>query len=167
MIKPDSWIIFLSVFVVGSCAAQKPIYNETVRNWQDNKPKASSDLMYEVFLIGDSRRAYEDSSLMEMMESHLSGAGENSAVVFLGDNVQPNGLPDSTHRQWEVAQKSLDAQLILLEDFKGRSFFSPGIMTGQAVAGTDLITLRTNGNILKIAWTGKMFSYQKRAVRDP
>ncbi len=126
MIKPYSWIIFLSVFVVVSCATQKPIYNETVSNWQDDEPNASSDLIYEVFLIGDSRRAYENVSFMEMMESHLSGAGDNSAVVFLGDNVQPDGLPDSTHRQWEVAQKSLDAQMILLEDYKGEVFFLPG-----------------------------------------
>ena len=63
---------------------------------------------------------------MSLMESRLSSAGKNSALVFLGDNVQPGGLPDSTHRHWDVAEQSLEAHIHLLNDFKGEIFFIPG-----------------------------------------
>ena len=95
-------------------------------NWQDEIPPDSSMLAHSVFLIGDSRRAFGDESLLSMMEEQLSEAGEKSAVIFLGDNVHPSGLPDSTHRSWSVAHESLMAQLKILEDYKGTVIFIPG-----------------------------------------
>ena len=124
----NTWKIigFLSAFILTSCATQEPFYNESVSHWQEAEPDASLDLIYEVYLIGDSRRAFEDSVLMSLMESRLSSAGKNSAVVFLGDNVQPGGLPDSTHHHWDVAQQSLETHMHLLNNFKGEIIFIPG-----------------------------------------
>ena len=114
------------VLFITSCASYKPFYSKAVTNWQDEVPGDSSKLIYSLFLIGDSRQAYKNESLLSMMESHLSGAGEQSVVVFLGDNVYPNGLPDSTHRSWDVAHKSLVVQLDILQEFKGEIIFIPG-----------------------------------------
>jgi hypothetical protein len=108
-----------------SCATQQPFYNERLGSWEDEVPHAST--VYSVLLIGDSRKAHENERLMQMMEIHLQEGGKNSAVVFLGDNVQPSGLPDdSTHRNWEVAEKSLRAQLEMLKDYKGEIIYLPG-----------------------------------------
>lgn len=126
MIKPGKVIVFLCALVLISCATEEPFYNESASHWQECSADPSSDLIYEVYLIGDSRRAFEDETLMKMMGAHLSDATENSAVVFLGDNVQPSGLPDSTERHWGVAQRSLDAHMSLLDNFKGEIFFIPG-----------------------------------------
>ena len=115
-----------AILMLTSCATQEPFYNASVSNWQESVPDVSSELMYQIYLIGDSRRAFEQEALMNLMESHLGKAGENSAVVFLGDHVQPSGLPDSTHRHWDVAQKSLDAHVKLLKNFRGETFFIPG-----------------------------------------
>ncbi|MCK4992187.1 MAG: metallophosphoesterase, partial [Bacteroidales bacterium] len=116
----------LLVLICGSCASYKPFYSQTAENWQEEIPPDSSTLDHSVFLIGDSRRAYTNESLLSMMETQLSGAGENSTVIFLGDNVHPNGLPDSTHRSWDVALESLMAQLKILENYKGTIIFIPG-----------------------------------------
>ena len=126
MNNPWKIIGFLSAFILTSCATQEPFYNDSVSHWQEAEPDASLDLIYEVYLIGDSRRAFEDSVLMSLMESRLSSAGKNSAVVFLGDNVQPGGLPDSTHHHWDVAQQSLETHMHLLNNFKGEIIFIPG-----------------------------------------
>jgi len=119
-------ISFLIVLLLASCATEEPFYNASVSDWKEATADASSDLIYEVFLVGDSRKAYENKSLMEMLSSHFRLSGKNSTVVFLGDNVQPGGLPDSTDRHWEVAKQSLDAHMDLLGDFKGEVFFIPG-----------------------------------------
>ncbi len=81
---------------------------------------------YSVFLLGGSGSAYLQDSLLSMLEAKLKEAGENSAVIFLGDNVQPGGLPDSTERSWEKAHTSLMAQLRILEGYKGKVIFIPG-----------------------------------------
>jgi len=119
-------LIILFVLFGTSCASYKPFYSKSEYNWQDEIPADSSEVIYSLFLIGDSKRAYTNDPLLSMMESHLAGAGEQSAVVFLGDNVYPNGLPDSTHRSWDVAQKSLLVQLEILQKFKGEIIFMPG-----------------------------------------
>ena len=72
-----------------SCATNKPFYNERVGNWNEEAPSTSTSTVYSVFLIGDSRRAYENERILTMMETQLEAAGKKSAVVFLGDNVQP------------------------------------------------------------------------------
>ena len=126
MYKAGKLICFLFILVLMSCATQEPFYNPSLAGWQKVKPAATSDLIYEIFLVGDSRKVFENEPLMEMLYSHFSQAGENSTVVFLGDNVQPGGLPDSTDRHWEVARKSIDAHMDLLADFKGEIFFIPG-----------------------------------------
>jgi len=87
---------------------------------------ASSELIYELILIGDSRQAYTNASFLTLMGSHLSKAGENSAVLFLGDNVEAGGWPDSSSRAWPEAQKSLMAQVEILQNFKGEIVFIPG-----------------------------------------
>ena len=119
-------LAFLSVITITSCASYKPFYSSRVSNWQEEVPSESSELVYSLYLMGDSRRAYSNEPLLAMMESHLLMAGENSAVLFLGDNVHPSGLPDSTDRSWDVAHESLMAQLEILERYKGEIIFIPG-----------------------------------------
>jgi len=122
----DKLLTVLILVFCASCASYKPFYNKSVDNWQDEFPANSAEHDYSVFLIGDSRRAYTDESLLSMLEEKLSEAGENSAVIFLGDNVHPGGLPDSTHRSWDVAHESLMAQLKILQNYEGDIIFIPG-----------------------------------------
>jgi len=116
----------LTLLLVTSCVTYTPFYNEKVSDWQEIQPAESSEVIFSTFLIGDGKSIYSNGPLLSMMETHLSDAGKNSAVIFLGDNVGPLGLPDSTHKLWDVSHKNLDAQLELLDQFKGQIFFLPG-----------------------------------------
>ena len=81
MIKPGRIICLLYVIFLMSCATQEPFYNASVSDWQEARPATSSDLIYEVYLVGDSRRAFENEALMKMMDSHLSLTGELGRVL--------------------------------------------------------------------------------------
>ncbi|MEJ2596560.1 MAG: hypothetical protein P8100_15870, partial [bacterium] len=81
---------------------------------------------YSVFLLGGSGSAYLQDSLLPMLAGKLAEAGKNSAVIFLGDNVQPRGLPDSTDHTWEPAHTSLMTQLRILQNYQGEIIFIPG-----------------------------------------
>lgn len=123
---PTGLLKFLLLFLCTSCASYKPFYNDRVGNWQADTPADNSAPVYSLYLIGDSRLAFTNDSLISMLGTQLLDAGENSAVIFLGNNVYPGGLPDSTHRNWGEARESLMVQLRMVENYPGEVIFMPG-----------------------------------------
>ncbi len=83
--------------------------------------------LYEVLLIGDSGniKRNQPDELLDMMTNNLP-VTHPSAVIFLGDNVYPIGLPD------EKSNKRADAELVLnkhyeaLKDYNGKVIFISG-----------------------------------------
>lgn len=83
--------------------------------------------IYEVLLIGDSGniKRNQPDELFELLKNNLPKK-HPSAVIFLGDNVYPNGLPS------EKSLKRADAELVLnkhyeaLKDYKGKVIFISG-----------------------------------------
>ena len=118
---------FLLFFTCVSCATYEPFYSERVENWQTEVPDKSVLPDYSVFLLGGSGNAYTSEAVLSLLEEQLAGAGENSAAIFLGNQVYPNGLPDTTHRTWEKASESLAPQLRILENYPGELILIPGI----------------------------------------
>ena len=106
-------ILYLFFILSASCATYEPFYSERVKDWQTEIPAESAELTYSVFLMGDSRSAFTHDSFLSLLEGELSEAGENSAVLFLGNQVYPDGLPDSTSKSWDLAQESLLPQALL------------------------------------------------------
>ena len=120
MVEPWKVIVLLFLLLpISGTSQDEPVQDTTL------------ELVYEVFLIGESRQAYEDEAFLKMMGSRLNKAGKESSVVFLGDNIQSSDLTDTTHRKWEAAQMGLQAQKTLLENFKGEVFFIPGFHVGH------------------------------------
>jgi hypothetical protein len=109
-----------------SCSTQKAYYRNSYSSWNELQSPLVSDTLYSVILVGDARRIYQYPLLHHILKNHISEAGENSLVLFLGDNAHPRGLPDSTHKHWEIATASLASQLELIENFSGRTIFIPG-----------------------------------------
>ena len=83
--------------------------------------------VYEVLLIGDSGniKRHQPDELLETMKSNLP-TSYRSAVIFLGDNVYPAGLPE------EGSPLRADAELVLnkhyeaLKDYEGKVIFISG-----------------------------------------
>jgi len=85
------------------------------------------ELIFELLLIGDSgnvKRNQPDEAL-ELMKNHLSDKPE-SCVVFLGDNVYPQGLPDENHPLRKDAEAVLNKHYETLENYKGKVIFISG-----------------------------------------
>lgn len=116
----------LLCILCASCATYEPFYSEGVKDWQAEAPDGSVEPDYSVFLIGGSATAYTNDSLLSMLKSQLTEAGKKSAALFLGNQVYPNGLPDSTYRTWDDAHESLVAQLKILENYPGEIIVIPG-----------------------------------------
>ena len=150
-----------------SCATQEPFYNASEGSWQEAAPDSSSDLLYEVYLIGNSRKAFENKSLVELLSSRLSMAGENSSVVFLGDNVRPGIWADSTRRKWELAKQSMDVHKDILKKFKGNIFFLPGYHDWDKGGRDGLETVKSQRKYIEKSLDKKKIFLPKKGRPGP
>ena len=119
--------ILLIALIVG-CSSTNLYINDDQSGWDTRKPPESEELLYKVFLIGDAGspdfRNMEPS--LRLLQSRLEQASENSAIVYLGDNLYPHGLPDSTSSRRAKAERKLISQLEITRNFKGRVIMLPG-----------------------------------------
>ncbi len=118
----------LIFFVLTSCAN----YKLNIADDIENEPISaeSGEIAHTIYLIGDSgnAKAKKDSlPALVVLERHLLAAGENSSVIFLGDNIYPNGLAPKRERvEYKKDLIRLDAQLDILKNFKGQPYFVAG-----------------------------------------
>ncbi|MEM8485487.1 MAG: BamA/TamA family outer membrane protein [Bacteroidota bacterium] len=124
----DTRYFLVLVLLLAGCATSKPYVAERYRDWQSKDAPPASELDYRVFLIGDAGGAPEGGTTpgLTLLKNQLDAAGEDAAVVFLGDNIYCCGLPDSAAENRAFAEHRLLAQLRAVEDFGGRVVFAPG-----------------------------------------
>jgi len=119
--------ICLLCIICGSCATYQHLYAAGENTWQYESPDSSAVLDYSLFLIGGTGDANFSESVLSMLGTQLAEAGKKSAVILLGNQVYPRGLPDSTHKSWDPAYESLSAQLKVLENYPGELMVIPGL----------------------------------------
>jgi Calcineurin-like phosphoesterase len=73
---------------------------------------APADVETTVFLIGDGGDPHPAGEpVLEALHTALSTASGERVVVFLGDNIYPKGLPDSSSPDRAEMERRIDAQL--------------------------------------------------------
>lgn len=90
-----------------------------------SKNKDSS--AFEVFLIGDTGNVQRHGTdpVLETLSSHFD-KDQDSAVLFLGDNIYPRGLPPENNILRKDAENSLLAHKKALKDYHGKVLFISG-----------------------------------------
>jgi len=127
MMRPSTlcWIALLGT-LLAACTTTYPYVAGEHRGWRDVALPPASERTYQVFLLGDAGAAAPDSAVLGLLRRRLAEADANSAVVFLGDNVYPGGLPDSAAAERAASERSLSALIDVLQTYKGRVVFIPG-----------------------------------------
>ncbi len=90
-------------------------------------PPAAAERAYRILLIGDAGapRAPKE-PVLELAAQWAAGDPERTAVVFLGDNVYPAGMPPGSSADQPEAARRLSAQLAVLQGSGARGVFLPG-----------------------------------------
>lgn len=130
LLKRQIWQIWAFMFLAGILAA----CGTSARFQIDSAAEADgllppdSTLEFSLYLIGDAGAPERDTAEanFQVLREALLAAGERSAVAFLGDNIYPSGLPPVTHPDRKDAERRIDAQLDVVEDYEGRVIFVPG-----------------------------------------
>lgn len=117
----------LIIFLAGySCTGTSAVHSGA--NPSESQTISSAEPIFSVFLIGDAGAASlkPREPTLRSLKSQLDESGEQSAVIFLGDNIYPRGLPAKEVRARKRAERRLMAQLKTVEDYPGRIVFIPG-----------------------------------------
>lgn len=120
--------IVLGLSLFQACADYKIHYSKNSREWEANRPDPESKIEHTVFLIGDAGYTPEGKTApaLVLMGEKLHTAGKNSTVVYLGDNIYPNGMGAQGDADREQDEARLRAQLDILEGYSGKIFFIAG-----------------------------------------
>ncbi|MDX1672650.1 MAG: metallophosphoesterase [Balneolaceae bacterium] len=121
---------FLAALLWISCSTSGNLYlSDAMREAADQPTREIlAKPSYTIFLIGDTGAASLNppDPVMTLLERKLSEADSNSAVIFLGDNLYPDGLPPRQDEWRSRGENRLKAQLKAVEDFRGKIYFIPG-----------------------------------------
>ena len=80
-----------------------------------------------LFLIGDAGApAPGGEPVLHALADALGNASGQRVVVFLGDNVYPRGMPDSSAPDRHEMERRLDAQMDVIAAGRARGIFVPG-----------------------------------------
>ncbi len=80
-----------------------------------------------IFLVGDAGELQGNSQpVIDWLKKHVDWNDEKNAIIYLGDNVYPLGLPLEGDPTYATAKKILDYEINLVKGKKARAFFVPG-----------------------------------------
>ena len=114
------------ILATTSCANFKLHQAAETDNWQSQSPNTNQTITHSMFLVGGATGATAKPTL-QLLKKQLSKANENSSILFLGDNISPDGMsPKGKESKRKAAEVQLEAQLDILSNFQGRPIFIPG-----------------------------------------
>src|SRR3984885_2080196 len=89
---------------------------------------AQSDrVVQRMFLVGDAGELKDGGHpVCDWLKSHVDWNDSSNVLVYLGDNIYPQGMPPDGSSYVDSARKILDYQVSVVAGKKARAFFVPG-----------------------------------------
>lgn len=113
-------IVYLS-FV--GCSHTTPYYHPEISLDLWTEVETDSSLLYRIVLIGDAGQPKPNEPVLKSLKKWSSKASDRSTVVFLGDNMYPDGMTEK--RRDEIEEKLLP-QLDVITSSNTHGIFIPG-----------------------------------------
>ncbi len=119
----STFLLLLSLLT--GCSHIKPYYRSDVRLPRTFSAE-ESDLRYRLLLIGDAGETEKDDPVLLKLEQWANKKPDKTMVIFLGDNIYPDGLPEEGDIQRPEAERLLLAQIEVIKRSGANGFFIPG-----------------------------------------
>jgi len=131
MFKIRSITYILTLFIITGCSGSSAVTENEYLQSDTNQflaQQTPQDYSYSVFLMGDAGDASltPRSQILLNLENMLNEIDEEGAVVFVGDNLYPDGMPPEDFDGREELEEKLIAQLETVKNFPGKIIFMPG-----------------------------------------
>lgn len=150
----------MSAGALYSCATYNVQKGKNLFEVKNSDIKSESD--FKLFLIGDAGNADEPQAkkTLNLLKGKLDSADSNSMLIFLGDNIYPNGMPKETDKDYDSAKIKLENQLAITRNFKGKTLVIPGNHDWYS----GLEGLNTQEGLVKKYFDDKKLSFPKTAA---
>ena len=111
-----------AVLLLGGCGRAMLNVGEVI------DPAAPDSVAMNLFLIGDAGLPAPGGEpvLKALRDALVASDTTRNFVVFLGDNIYPRGLADSTVAEYRENRRILDTQIEVLRETRTRGVFVPG-----------------------------------------
>jgi len=117
-------ILLTFVFLVG-CSHVKPYYRDSVHPDRFPIPE-ESQIAFRLLFTGDSGAPREDEPTLVKLTQWAGKHPEKTMVIFLGDNVYPDGMPEVEDPWRAEAERRLKGQTDVIKKSGARGFFVAG-----------------------------------------
>jgi len=117
---------FFIIFFINSCATYKAQYKDE-EDKTNGLPNKEVDKTF--YLIGDAGKSPKGgmSKALTAFKNHTANLNtKDDFVIFLGDNIYPDGLPKKDEKGRESAENALNGQIKSVDGFDGDILFIPG-----------------------------------------
>lgn len=147
-------ISFFILCCLTSCATYKTQYADDLKNKNQINNVVHDDVEHTFFLIGDAGNANKNDFIKQFthLKNEIASSSKNATVLFLGDNIYEQGMPEKGHPKRKIAEEILDNQIKLVENFKGQTIFIPG---NHDYYNDGIIGLERQENYIKKALDNK------------
>ncbi len=115
-----------------------------------------ADVETTLFLMGDAGEPdpRERGAALDSMTAQAALAPERSIIVFLGDNVYPNGIPEEGQAEYADARRRLEVQVNAVPA-GARGIFIPGNHDWSAVGPFGLYSVRRQEKMIASMAAGR------------
>jgi Omp85 superfamily domain len=87
----------------------------------------SDSVVQRIFLVGDAGEMQEDKHpVCDWLKQHADWNDKKNVLIYLGDNIYPQGMPAVGDKTYDAAKKIIDYQLSVVKDKSALAFFVPG-----------------------------------------
>ncbi len=90
------------------------------------EPRTKSSLKHRLLLIGDAGDTAESPALLRALTERAQTAADKTTIVFLGDNIYPDGLVAAGARARQASERKLLAQVTAAKQSGAEFLFVPG-----------------------------------------
>jgi hypothetical protein len=117
------------------------------------RPQAG-DVVATVLLVGDAGNPSPSGEpVLAAVRRSLESRSDSAAILFLGDNVYPRGIPDSADQGFREATRRIRAQLAL--DSVVPTYFVPGNHDWDKSGSEGLARIRRQGRFIERVGEGR------------
>ncbi len=124
------WSIFLLCLIVqaaqltiAGCSHTSPYYHPDIPAIEIENIVTENTPHYRILLIGDAGQPKPDEPVLKTLHSWTKKAPEKTSVIFLGDNMYPDGM---TEQKQHEAPSRLGPQLDVIKSTRAHGLFIPG-----------------------------------------
>jgi hypothetical protein len=123
----------ITLYIIGllflyGCGTSQPYYQSKEKFDEPSTVSDSKEVKSSIFLVGDTGAPDKEGALnvLDALQHQMDSAGDSSGVIFLGDNIYPDGMPPKSHQARARAEASMQPALEMLQSYKGQAYFIPG-----------------------------------------